>query len=451
MKLGPTLALPLALVLLLPLTLAGAARAADDAISPVREAPSGGRVELPSEAPSLDVPSDVSDEEVQATLERVFHEVKHFASITVEVVNGVVHLGGTTATAEAQERAEALARRMPGVLFVDSAIEAESDVGERLEPVLRRLERAARDLGARFPVLGVALLVMLGAVLLARLVRRPEWPYRWLASTALMQGILRQLASGAVLLAGLLLAIELLDATALVGALLGALGVFGISVGLGSREIFENYIATLVLAVRHPFAIDDLVSIGEHEGKVARLTSRETVLLSLDGNHLRLPNAHVFKSVVVNYTQNPLRSFSFDLVVGVDEDLGRAQRVAAAGARRALGVLLDPPPACRIDELEPSGARLKVFAWVDQRESDWFATRSEALGAVKQAFDEAGIAVSAPRVEIDLRRERAGERPRPVAEEAPADTPIEREIAEQIHAERRERPRDLMQRPYERA
>lgn len=448
------LALFFALALGVPLILpsaAHAARAPEGAVSALRKAASPGRVELPSEAPSLDVPNEVSDQEVQATLERVFGEVKHFKSVTVEVKNGVVHLGGATATTEAQERAEALARRMPGVLFVDSAIESESDVGERLDPVLSRIERAGRHLGARIPVLGVALLVMVFAVTVARLIRRCRWPFEWVAGTDLMQGILRMVASGTVLVLGLLLAVELLDATALVGALLGALGVFGISLGLGSRDIFENYIATLVLAVRHPFAIDDLVRIGEHEGKVARLTSRETVLLSLDGNHLRLPNAHVFKSVVVNYTENPLRSFSFSLVVGTEEDLGRAQRVAAAGVRRVAGVLLEPAPACRVDEIEPSGVRLKVFGWVDQRESDWFATRSEALRAVKHAFDEAGIVLSAPSLEIDLRRERTHEQLRAAVAEAPANAPIEREIAEQIHAERRNQPRDLLRRPVERA
>lgn len=443
-----------AVVVTLTLTLSSVSFASVDEVAeaPAQEAESAGRVELPSEAPSLDVPSEVSDQEVQVTLERVFGEVKRFSSITVTVEDGVVHLGGTTATLEVQERAEALARRMPGVLFVDSAIEAESDVTQRLQPVLQRAERAGRDLAARLPVLGVALLVMLVAVLVARLVRRRSWPYTWLASTELMQGILRQVAAGGVLLVGVLLAIELLDATALIGALLGVLGVFGITVGLGSREIFENYLSTLVLAVRHPFAIDDLVSIGEHEGKVARLTSRETELMTLDGNHLRLPNAHVFRSVIVNYTQNPLRCFSCDLPVGLGEDLGRAQRVAAAAARRTSGVLAEPAPACRVHEISPSGATVRVFGWIDQRDTDWYAARSECLRAMKEAFDEAGVIMPAQHLLVDVRRGRMEEpHARSAVPEAPADLPIEREIAEQLHAERRERhPQNLLQRPHER-
>jgi hypothetical protein len=43
-------------------------------------------------------------------------------------------------------------------------------------------------------------------------------------------------------------------------------------------------------------------------------------VVSLDGNHLRIPNAMVFKAVILNYSRNPERRFEFDLGVGAEDD-----------------------------------------------------------------------------------------------------------------------------------
>jgi hypothetical protein len=85
----------------------------------------------------------------------------------------------------------------------------------------------------------------------------------------------------------------------------------------------------VMLSVRQPFRPNDHVVIDGKEGRVIRLTSRATVLMTLDGNHLRIPNGAVFKAVILNYTRNAERRFDFKL--GVDaEDV--AEAIESAGA-----------------------------------------------------------------------------------------------------------------------
>ena len=55
--------------------------------------------------------------------------------------------------------------------------------------------------------------------------------------------------------------------------------------------------------------------------RVIRLTSRATILLLLDGNHIRIPNETVFKGKVLNYTQNPARRFVSDIEIDPDANL----------------------------------------------------------------------------------------------------------------------------------
>ncbi|MCB0384011.1 MAG: mechanosensitive ion channel, partial [Bdellovibrionales bacterium] len=51
---------------------------------------------------------------------------------------------------------------------------------------------------------------------------------------------------------------------------------------------------------RQPFRPNDTVEIEGDQGKVIRLTSRATILLSFDGNHIRIPNSTVYKARIVN-------------------------------------------------------------------------------------------------------------------------------------------------------
>ena len=104
------------------------------------------------------------------------------------------------------------------------------------------------------------------------------------------------------MLFGVLLALDILDLTALVGAVLGTVGVVGLAIGFAFKDIVENYLAGLLLSIRRPFALNDLVLIESHEGRVVRLTPSELILMTLEGNHVRIPNATVFKSFIYNFS-----------------------------------------------------------------------------------------------------------------------------------------------------
>jgi small-conductance mechanosensitive channel len=242
---------------------------------------------------------------------------------------------------------------------------------------------------------------------------------------------------------GLVVAFDLLGVTSLVGALLGTAGVAGLAVGFAFRDIIENYLAGVLLSVRQPFRVNDVVSIVDHEGRVVRLTAREVVLLTFDGNHVRLPNATVFKNVLVNYTLNAQRLFYFDVGVGADEDLTEVQRVGVDTLDAMKGVLAEPPPFARIRQLGDSSVVVRLHGWVDQTEADFHKVESEALRLVKQAFEEADVEMPEPTYRLQLYQ--AGDAPphvakgpdSPVAEQAQSidvrpDGRLERKVEEDL-------------------
>ena len=374
--------------------------------------------------------TDELDRANEVWLSEVFQEVEDLRGIRAEVRHGVVHLRGDALDEATAKRAVELARSREGVAYVDDAIVVDHGLGARVGLTWSRFGARARDMAARLPIYGVALLVVVLGAVVARQVRGSERRRR---KNPLLRSIGRQVVGAAVFGAAVVLALDLLEATAVVGAVLGAAGVAGLAVGFAFKDIIENYLAGVLLALRHPFHPGDLVKIGDHEGKVVRLTSRDTVLMSLDGNHIRIPNADVFKRVTTNYTLNPFRRFWVDVGVGVNEDLTRAQHVALTALRDMAGVADDPPPFSRIEELGDWAVKLRVYGWADQREFDWYKVKSEATRRVKVAFDKAGIEMPFPTYVRDAN----ARKPPPVAAEAPAHEVVTDDVLDaQVKADR---------------
>ena len=273
--------------------------------------------------------------------------------------------------------------------------EALENTGERVDVLGARLA----DFGDRaielLPLLGLAVLIVAAFWALGRLLTLRDWPYRWIRNRFVCD-LVRSFTRVTAVALGVLVALELLNATALVGAALGAAGVVGIAVGFAFRDIIENYLAGLLLSMRQPFGPNDYVSVDGSEGKVVRLTSRATVLLTLEGNHVRIPNAKVFKAVLVNYTRNPLRQLNFEVGVGVTDDLVEARDIGIQTLSTMDAVLDQPPPFALIQGLDASSVPIRFHAWVDQTTTDFFKARSEAIRMVKSAFDEADIEMPEP-------------------------------------------------------
>ena len=325
--------------------------------------------------------------------------------------------------------------------------EAIENTTERIDVVGDRLAQLGDRALELLPLLGVAFVVVLVFWILARLLTKGDLLFRWIEN-GFLRDTARHLTRIVVIAVGVLLALELLNATALVGATLGAAGVVGIAVGFAFRDIVENYLAGLLLSMRHPFQPNDFVSIDGDTGKVVRLTSRATILLTLAGNHLRIPNSKVFKAVLVNYTQNPLRQLDFEVGVGVNEDLAAVQKRGLDVLSAMEAILKEPPPHALIERFGDSSVPIHFFAWVDQRETDFFKAKSEAMRMIKTAFDASDIEMPEPIYQVFVKQDAKSPAEQVVHPRAevlePGDTAADDRLDAQIELERAEGGPDLL-------
>jgi len=338
--------------------------------------------------------TDGEDARIAERIRGIFAEVPSLADVTATAQEGVVTLRGTVADAEARTRAEAIAARVQGVVTVENLIERDVsvDTGLGLGDLSDRIVGWARML----PLVGAAVVVALVIAGIGTLLASLTGIWHRLAPNSFLAELIASAIRFISVVAGLVVALDMIGAGTLLGAVLGGAGVVGVALGFAMRDTIENYVASLMLSLRQPFRANDWVVIDTFEGRVIRLTSRATILMTLDGNHLRIPNSTVFKAVILNYTRNPQRRFEFDLGIDAADDPTAARRLGVEVLVGLDFVLAQPEAQARVVEVGDSNIVIRFLGWIDQRETDWYKARSRAIPAVKQALEEAGFALPEP-------------------------------------------------------
>ena len=325
----------------------------------------------------------------------------------VTIQGGSAVLTGVADDPAVVERAEQVVRAAADIQDVQNNITITHDVGERIRGATTRVSGRLAGFIDALPLVPVALVVLALAFTLAWLIGRWDWPFRRLSRNPFLGSIAQRLVQLAVGILGLLLALEILNATALVGGVLGAAGVAGIAVGFAFRDLVENYIASVLLSVRQPFRPQDHVVIDGHEGLVTSMNSRSTVLTTFDGNIVRIPNALVFKTTIVSYSTDPRRRFEFEVGVGYDVDLSEALRIGVEIIASAEGVMQDPKPFGIVTQLGDSSVKISFFGWVDQSKHDFGKVRSAAMQHIKVEFDNRNIDMPEPIYKLRIEDSRA--------------------------------------------
>lgn len=358
-------------------------------------APAMAQDAAPSETSEIGV-TGTDDGAMETRINAIFDEIGALQGVDASVTEGVVSLTGTVASQADIDRAVSIAGRFQGVVTVEQSIERDLSVDRSLSPAIANLENSLRRGWEALPLVGLAIAVFLVILFLGHLLASWRALWRRLTPNPFLAEIVSQAVRFLAIVIGLVTALNLIGATALMGAILGGAGVIGLAIGFAVRDTVENYIASIMLSLRQPFRANDHVLVDEHEGRVVRLTSRATILMTLDGNHLRVPNSTVFKAVILNYTRNPERRFDFELGVDANDDPVAAMATGIAAITALDFVLDEPRPDAVIKSVGDSNIVIRFYGWVNQSETDFGKARSLAIRAAKDAVEDAGFTLPEP-------------------------------------------------------
>lgn len=341
-------------------------------------------------------PTPLKDNDIRQRINGIFSEIDGLQAITVSVTQGVVTLAGETANEKKAQQAINLTNRLTDVVTVEDNINRTLDVQDNVATVYQGLMARGKNLIKALPLLLIGIVLFGVVALFGSWLSNRNKLWQRVTPNPFVAELLAQTIKVIFIIFGLILALSLIGAETILGTLLGGAGVIGIAVGFAVKDTIENYIASLMLSIRQPFRARDQVVINGQEGIVVRLTSRATILMTLDGNQLRIPNAEVFKGTILNYTKNPERRFTFDLGVDGNDDPLAAIKVGLDAINQLVFVLDEPKAVAIITNVGDSNIVLEFQVWVDQSETDFAKARSIAIRETKHALEDHGFSLPEP-------------------------------------------------------
>lgn len=348
-----------------------------------------------TEAPErVEVEPVADDSQIQERLARILTATEWFDNPQVEVRDGVVFLSGSTATDDHKRWAGDLARNTQDVTAVVNRIDIlDPDIWD-YQPAYTGLQELWRNIMSAIPFLifGIVVLVLFWGI--SALVARGARAYLTNRDmNELLQDITARGIAIFVFLLGIYIVFHVADLTNVALTILGGTGLLGIVLGIAFRDITENFLASIFLSIQNPFHAGDHVDINGNTGFVQRLTIRATLLMTLDGNHLQIPNSMVYKSSILNFTSNPKQRFSFVIGIGYDASVTSAQDLATKIFEEHPAVLKEPDPLVLVDKLASSTINLMFYVWVDASKHNVLKVKSSVLRQIKTAYMAAGISM----------------------------------------------------------
>ncbi len=355
----------------------------------------GGSAEDPSPVPEqVDVTPVAQDEQIRRRLHSVLVATGWFTDPKVEVREGVVFLAGSTETVELKKWAGDLARSTQDVVAVANRMEVLEPSVWDFSPAWSGLRALWRGFVRSLPALLFGLVILALSAGAGVLVSRAARAFlRRRVRANLLRSVLARGMGVLVFLLGFYIVLRVSGLTQLALTVVGGTGLVGLALGIAFRDITENFLASIFLSGQRPFETGDLIEVTGVTGYVQQLNLRTTILMTLDGNLVQIPNASVYKSNLLNFTTNANRREDFVVGIGYDDSINEAQEIARKVLADHPAVLDDPEPSVLVDSLGRATVNLRVFFWLNGREHSWLKVRSSVIRLTKLAFQQGGISM----------------------------------------------------------
>ena len=246
---------------------------------------------------------------------------------------------------------------------------------------------------------GLAILTIFVGRWLARWLR--AWVRRGMVRTKLtpsMKVLFERATYYGTLLVGVLVALAVAGVPPT--ALVGAVGIVVIILGLALQEALSDFASAVIFLVFQPFKVGDFVETNGVQGTVQEIQFFSTILLKADQKIVIIPNGNIRKSNLINYSERKVLRADLEVMLTYASDLLKAKQVVAELLAADARVLKDPAPLIVVLDLEEDGVKLGVrpYATLD----DYWQLQWDLWEQIKLRFEAEGLTIAVPQRSVQL-------------------------------------------------
>ena len=137
-------------------------------------------------------------------------------------------------------------------------------------------------------------------------------------------------------------------------------------------------------------------------GTVDSISIFTTTMTTPDNKEIIVPNGSVIGSNITNFSARPTRRVDMVFGISYDGDIRKAKQILESIIASDSRVLPEPAPVIQLSELADSSVNFVVRPWVNA--ADYWPVLWGTTEAVKTRFDEEGISIPFPQMDVHLQK-----------------------------------------------
>ncbi len=260
---------------------------------------------------------------------------------------------------------------------------------------LKQAQAIANDIVTMLPNLVLAAVILLISYVMGRYIAKAIRALSHRAGQGANVGLLLgRMAVYAVSIFGFLVALSTVFPSFKARDLIQVLGIGGVAVGFAFKDIFQNFLAGVIILVSRPFRIGDIIAVKGFEGTVEDIQTRATMIRTYDNQRIVIPNSTVFTEEVKVITAYENRRTEVEFTIDYAGNLELAKETIRHVLGENENVDKTPAPDVLTMNFLGDGVQLRLRFWVTPEKANPLIVRDAVMTAVKVALDAKGIALA---------------------------------------------------------
>lgn len=183
-------------------------------------------------------------------------------------------------------------------------------------------------------------------------------------------------------------------------SIITVLGTMMLAVGMSLQGSLSNVAGGILILLMHPFRVGHYIVCDYGEGTVTTIGLVYTTLTTKDNRMLTIPNSQISNCAVTDCGEYPVRRLDLEVGISYASDIRRAKKILEEICSQSPYVLKDRQVSIFVDSLGDSAVNLGVYCYVAS--SDFLAAKWALTEEVKLRFDEGGIDIPFPQVQVHM-------------------------------------------------
>src|SRR5690554_549324 len=157
------------------------------------------------------------------------------------------------------------------------------------------------------------------------------------------------------------------------------------------------------MAAKRPFKIGQVIHCEGHSGIIKHIGIRTTEIASFQGQEIIIPNKLLFQNPLINDSENIFKRIDLEVGISYDEDLERVREITISSVKNIPNIQKEREISLVYKEFGGSSINYTIMIWVEfKNQMEFLKSRSEAIIAIKKAYDKEGISIPFPIRTLDF-------------------------------------------------